>query len=598
MLITQLAYADDSMDEDDDNDDGLVENEPDENIVMEKMRYEPPQLSGRPFFAETFDDEGRFKQRWTSSQAKKDGADENIAKYDGKWSHEEPKESALEGDMALVLKSKAKHHAVSAKLDRPFEFNGNPFIVSYEVKFQNGIECGGAYIKLLSKSNKVDLKAFHDKTPYTVMFGPDKCGLDYKMHFIFRHKNPKTGEFEEKHAKKPSGSIDKYFTDKKTHLYSLVINPDNSFEVLIDNKVINAGNLLEDMSPAVNPPKEIDDPNDSKPEEWDEREKIPDPEAIKPEDWDEDQPAEIADEDAVKPDGWLDDEEALIPDPDADKPEDWDEEMDGEWEAPLIDNAVCKEAPGCGEWVRPSKPNPLFKGKWKAPLIENPNYKGEWKPQRITNPDWFEDLEPYRMTSIDSLGLELWSMTDEILFDNFMITDDKEVHASWVEQTWERKTLAESQSASGQGIWSTLMSAAELRPWLWAVYLVVLLLPIMLLSICLCPRSGPVKPEDIDAARKKTDEPSPDDEGQSGETETTEAAEEEVGASGDKGAKKGKKSKAALEKEDGGATGEESNAEGTEEEELDADEEEEETKAEKTTGSPRRSPRKRKSRKE
>jgi len=33
--------------------------------------------------------------------------------------------------------------------------------------------------------------------------------------------NPKTGEIEEKHAKKPAGNLEKYFTDKKTHLYTL-----------------------------------------------------------------------------------------------------------------------------------------------------------------------------------------------------------------------------------------------------------------------------------------------------------------------------------------------------------------------------------------
>jgi len=62
---------------------------------------------------------------------------------------------------------------------------------------------------------------FHDKTPYTIMFGPDKCGEDYKLHFIFRHKNPKTGKYEEKHAKRPDADLKTYFTDKKTHLYTL-----------------------------------------------------------------------------------------------------------------------------------------------------------------------------------------------------------------------------------------------------------------------------------------------------------------------------------------------------------------------------------------
>ena len=43
------------------------------------------------------------------------------------------------------------------------------------------------------------------------------------------------------------------------------------------------------------------------------------------------------------------------------------------------------------------------------------------------------------------------------------------------------------------GYFTALKGAAEERPWLWALYVVVLLLPILLISICLCPRSGPIK---------------------------------------------------------------------------------------------------------
>ena len=56
-----------------------------------------------------------------------------------------------------------------------------------------------------------------------------------------------------------------------------------------------SGNLLEDISPPIIPPKEIDDAEDSKPEDWDERERIPDPDATKPDDWDETAPAKITD---------------------------------------------------------------------------------------------------------------------------------------------------------------------------------------------------------------------------------------------------------------------------------------------------------------
>lgn len=86
---------------------------------------------------------------------------------------------------------------------------------------------------------------------------------------------------------------------------------------------MNTGSLLEDVSPPVNPPKEIDDPEDFMPKDWDEREKIPDPEATKPEDWDEDAPMQIPDPDAVKPGGWLDDEPEMVPDPTSEKPDDW-----------------------------------------------------------------------------------------------------------------------------------------------------------------------------------------------------------------------------------------------------------------------------------
>ena len=63
----------------------------------------------------------------------------------------------------------------------------------------------------------------------------------------------------------------------------------------IDNKVVSSGSLLEDMSPPIMPAREIPDPNDSKPEDWDDRERIEDPDSVKPDDWDESAPAKIPD---------------------------------------------------------------------------------------------------------------------------------------------------------------------------------------------------------------------------------------------------------------------------------------------------------------
>ena len=55
------------------------------------------------------------------------------------------------------------------------------------------------------------------------MFGPDKCGSDSKLHFIFRHTNPLTKVVEEKHCKKPEGrtraTFEEVFKDKNPHLF-------------------------------------------------------------------------------------------------------------------------------------------------------------------------------------------------------------------------------------------------------------------------------------------------------------------------------------------------------------------------------------------
>lgn len=225
-----------------------------------------------------------------------------------------------------------------------------------------------------------------------------------QVHFIFRHKNPKTGEYEEKHLKNPPMAR----ITKTTSLYQLVVHPNNTYQISIDGEQLRNGSLFEDFQPAVNPEKEIDDPDDKKPSDWVDEARIADPEATKPEDWDEDAPYEIPDEEATKPDDWLDDEPTMVPDPEAEKPEDWDDEEDGDWIPPQVPNPKCSEASGCGKWERPMIKNPAYKGKWTAPFIDNPAYQGVWKPRKIANPKYFEDKHPANfepMGAVSSLNI-------------------------------------------------------------------------------------------------------------------------------------------------------------------------------------------------
>lgn len=98
-----------------------------------KSPYAAP---GKFYFAEHFDNVVDVSKRWTRSQAKKDDTSEDIAKYDGVWEVESPQRPILDDDLGLVLKSKAKHAAIAARLNKPFVFSDKPLVVQYEVTLQ------------------------------------------------------------------------------------------------------------------------------------------------------------------------------------------------------------------------------------------------------------------------------------------------------------------------------------------------------------------------------------------------------------------------------------------------------------------------------
>merc|ERR1711959_581881 len=172
-------------------------------------------------------------------------------------------------------------------------------------------------------------------------------------------------------------------SDELTHVYTLIVKPDNTFEVQIDGAKVEDGKLADGWK--FLEPKEIDDPEDKKPADWVDEAEMDDPEDKKPEGYD-DIPAKIAD-------------------PKATKPDDWDDESDGDWEAPQIDN-------------------PEFKGEWKAKRIANPAYKGVWAPKKIANPAYVEDATIGQYASFGWVGIDVWQVKSGTIFDNLLITDD------------------------------------------------------------------------------------------------------------------------------------------------------------------------------
>merc|ERR1712154_73544 len=126
---------------------------------------------------------------------------------------------------------------------------------------------------------------------------------------------------------------------------------------------------------------------------------------------------EMDDPEDTKQDDW-DDEPASIADPDATEPDDWDDEEDGEWQAPQIDN-------------------PDYKGEWKAKKIPNPDYKGPWVHPEIDNPDYVEAKDVYKRGPIGYIGVEVWQVKAGTVFSDFILTDNLDEAVAFLD---ERKT--------------------------------------------------------------------------------------------------------------------------------------------------------------
>lgn len=80
----------------------------------------------------------------------------------------------------------ARHYAISAEFDKTIESTKDKTLVlQFSTKWPNGIDCGGGYMKVLPKQSlegKQD--TFNGDTEYSIMFGPDVCGVNRRIHLV------------------------------------------------------------------------------------------------------------------------------------------------------------------------------------------------------------------------------------------------------------------------------------------------------------------------------------------------------------------------------------------------------------------------------
>jgi calreticulin len=200
----------------------------------------------------------------------------------GKWKQTSGEFAGVEGDTGIQTSEDARFYGLSAKMDSEFTNENKDLVVQMTVKHDQDLDCGGAYIKLMGET---DQTKFGGDSPYQIMFGPDICGpSNKKTHVIFNYPPKADNLLITKQVKVES--------DKLTHLYTLHVKTDNTFDVYIDNVSVKSGSLEENWDFLV--AKEIKDPEQSKPTDWVDKKKIADPEDTKPEGYD-DISAEIPD---------------------------------------------------------------------------------------------------------------------------------------------------------------------------------------------------------------------------------------------------------------------------------------------------------------
>jgi hypothetical protein len=102
-------------------------------------------------------------------------------------------------------------------------------------------------------------------------------------------------------------------------------------------------------------------------------------------------------------------------------------------------------------------------------------------------------------------------MVDGVVFDNFIITSDQSIAKQYGDQIWYPKTVLEGKaiSSASESVIDAVIRATKDRPWLWAVYLVAILLPLIILFVFCWSRKSTKKPS-VDGLKKKTDAVEPD----------------------------------------------------------------------------------------
>uniref|UniRef100_A0AAZ3QTE4 Calreticulin n=1 Tax=Oncorhynchus tshawytscha TaxID=74940 RepID=A0AAZ3QTE4_ONCTS len=330
------------------------------------------------YFQEQFLDGDAWKTRWLDSKHKADYGEWKLTA--GNFYGD------AEKDKGLQTSQDARFYAASARFE-PFSNEGKTLVIQFTVKHEQKIDCGGGYVKVFPST--LDQAEMHGDSQYYIMFGPDICGYSTKkVHVIFNYKGKNHLIKKEVKCK----------DDELTHLYTLILNPNQTYEVKIDNEKVESGTLEEDWD--FLPAKTIKDPEAKKPEDWDDRPKMDDAEDTKPE---------------------------------------------GEWKPKQIDNPNYK-----GAWVHPEIDNPEYAADSNIYKFDDISVLGLdlWQVKSGTIFDNF--LVSDDVKEAEEFGAETWGVTKEPEKKMKQEEDDKK-RKEEDEKNKEQATEAEEEGEDEEG---------------------------------------------------------------------------------------------------------------------------------------------------
>jgi calreticulin len=168
-------------------------------------------LSNLTFFS--CQDGEAWKNRWVVSKSKEaEGTAGQWGISSGKYFND------AEEDKGLQTTQDARFYQISSEI-KEFSNKGKTLVLQFSIKHEQNIDCGGGYIKLLPAG--LNQEQFNGDSDYNIMFGPDICGSTKRVHVIFNYKGKNHLISKEVRAE----------SDTHTHLYTLIVEPDQTFKV-------------------------------------------------------------------------------------------------------------------------------------------------------------------------------------------------------------------------------------------------------------------------------------------------------------------------------------------------------------------------------